>query len=355
MRTFPRRQDSAATIGMIDDGSAEVQLDTKGAGELSLRGVAGVDLDWFLALRCEQIASGRPLVAMLEGIAEAVPMSVAVTVCNLGDTHHTWEGVFRSVGIAFHRLMAEPPDTPARDENAGGADKPGAGDWSIVDPSPMRVEVVRTTAESLVRVLLDLEGFQEPVCRFEVADSIHVDGLRDLLRDLSREAGFRLDVDFKATRLSSSHVVMEDVGMVVGRALKEIFIQRMRQWGVNGAGSSVHSADDLERTPIHVGLSVEGRKFWTFIPFTMSDAELRQSFLIGHDVGRGLFSEDLDDFIDGLTGGLTASVVVHVRKPVAPEKGWPILFQSLGKAIAEALDRNPQRKGVIPGVKATLT
>jgi hypothetical protein len=166
----------------------------------------------------------------------------------------------------------------------------------------------------------------------------------------------RLEVDFTATRLSSSHVVMEDVGMVVGRTLKEVFVERMRRWGVNGAGSSVAAPGDLDPAagPVHVALSVEGRKFWTFVPFHGSVAEFRRGFLIGHDVGDGLFSEDLDDFIDGLSGGLTASVVVHVRAPVGPREGWPLVFRGLGAALAQALDRNPYRKGVIAGVKATL-
>ena len=353
MRTFPRSRDSAAVLGMIDDGSAEVRLEANAPGRLSLKGVGAVDLDWFLGLRCEQMSSGKPLVDLLGGIADAVPVQLDVTVCSVEDPHHSWEGVFRSVGIAFHRMMVERSDRPSG-EDGPEPDEPVESDWKVLRLSTMSAEVLRSTAESEVRVFLDCSGFQPTRCRFDVSDSIHVEGLGDLLEGLSRAAGVRLDVDFKATRLSSSHVVMEDTGMVIGRALNEVLVRRMRRWGINGAGSSVSSGEDLDQSPIQVGLSVEGRKFWKYVPFTMSYEEFRRSFLVGHTVGRGVFSEDLDDFIDGFSGGVMGSIVVHIRNPVTPREGWPMLFRALGAAIAETLDRNPSRKGVTPGVKATL-
>ncbi|MBV8269839.1 MAG: HAD family phosphatase, partial [Planctomycetaceae bacterium] len=116
MRTFPRSRDSTAVLGMIDDGSAEVRLEANAPGRLSLKGVGGVDLDWFLGLRCEQMSSGKPLVEILGGIADAVPVHLDVTVCSVEDPHHSWEGVFRSVGSAFLRLMVERSDRPSGED-----------------------------------------------------------------------------------------------------------------------------------------------------------------------------------------------------------------------------------------------
>src|SRR5512135_3442725 len=147
------------------------------------------------------MSSGKPLVDLLGGIADAVPVQLDVTVCSVEDPHHSWEGVFRSVGIAFHRMMVERSDRPSG-EDGPEPDEPVESDWKVLRLSTMSAEVLRSTAESEVRVFLDCSGFQPTRCRFDVADSIHVEGLGDLLEGLSRAAGVRLDVDFKATRLS---------------------------------------------------------------------------------------------------------------------------------------------------------
>ncbi|CAK0757329.1 hypothetical protein CCP3SC15_2290001 [Gammaproteobacteria bacterium] len=353
---FPRRTDSAAVIGMIDDGSAEIRITAAEKSTVSLKGTARIDLDWFLASRCEQLSSGKPLVALLEGIAAAFPLCIEITVCSFEDPHHTWEGIFRSVGIALKRLLLT--DLPEVEAGSIGEIPQDAGSgenhWTLLHESPMAVELLRKTAESEVRVVLDFSRCGPPLCRFEVADSIQVDGLNELLGELTHSAHCQLEIEFKATRINSSHVVMEDTGMVIGRALKTILVQRMWRSGINGAGSSIATPDDFDQSPVGVGLSIEGRKFWTFVPFYASHDEFRRQFLIGHTIGRGLFSEDLDDFIDGFAGGVSGSIVVHVRRPVSPQEGWPLIFRGLGKAIADALAPNPARKGVPPGVKATL-
>ena len=352
---FDRLQDSAAVLGMIDDGSAEVSIRAADRGELDLRSTSQVDLDWFLGLRCEQLETGRPLVEVMRGLAEGCSSRIEVNVCSLEDPHHTWEGVFRSLGIVLRRLYL--PETPLPTDFHSESPlvvKPSDTGWTISGESVSRAEVIRETAETKVRVHVDSSGFSPVRSRFEVSDSIHVEGFTSLLDELSRAAGLGLEVDFLAKYISSSHVVMEDTGLVLGRALKEILVARMEELGVNGAGSSVQAIEDLESKAIRVGLSVEGRKFLYWVPFSVNHAALRRDFIIGHTVGEQLFSEDLDDFLDGFAGGLAASVVVHVKDCLPAEIGWPLLFRALGEAIREALEPNPNRKGVPPGVKASL-
>ncbi len=353
---FPRKAGSAAVLGMIDDGSAEVRVTTSDEHTLSIQGTAQVDVDWFLASRCEQLSSGKPLVDFLKGMAAAFPMRLDILVCNFEDPHHTWEGIFRSVGIALNAMvMTTLPDTSITPIGpVGNSADAETRHWTLVHESPIAVELLRKTAESEVRVVLDFSRNGPPQCHFDVANSINIDGLPALLEELTHQAQCQLELWFKATRINSSHVVMEDTGMVIGRALKTILIQRMLHSGINGAGSSVTTSDDLGAAPIGVGLSIEGRKFWTFVPFQTNYAEFRRRFLIGHTIGAGLFSEDLDDFLDGFAGGISGSIIVHVRRTISPQEGWPLIFRSLGQAIHEAITPNPARKGLPPGVKATL-
>jgi HAD superfamily hydrolase (TIGR01509 family) len=347
---FPRAGESTAALGMIDDGSAEVHLCTAVEGLLKFRGASSIDIDWFLGLRCEQLSHGRPLVRLLEGLARELGLAISITLCSVEDPHHSWEGIFRSVGIALSRMHSFPMDSQLVDNSP----VPSPVGWNIESCSIDRVAVTRQTAESHVRVAIDWTGYAAPDCRFEVAESISIDGLAGFLNEFSRSAGCHLTIEFTATRFSSSHVVTEDTGLVIGRALRELYERRMKTNGANGAGSSVAAAQDLEDVPVHVGVSVEGRKFWKFVPFVERYDEFRKRFLIGHTVGDGMFSEDLDDFIDGFSGGMGCSVIVHVRDRVDPQTGWPLIFRGLGLSLATVLAENPRRRGLPPGVKGTL-
>ncbi len=70
IRSFRPRCPSAAALGMIDDGSAEVLIDLDKNGELAISAGATIDLEWFLSLRCEQLSSGRHLVDLLSGLGQ---------------------------------------------------------------------------------------------------------------------------------------------------------------------------------------------------------------------------------------------------------------------------------------------
>ncbi|MFP4477528.1 MAG: HAD-IA family hydrolase [Desulfatibacillaceae bacterium] len=349
---FDRLADEGAALGMIDDGSAEVMVRAGGEG-LELEGAGGLFLDWFLSLRAEQAENGRPMTELLEGLSLGLGIGIFVRVCSVEDPHHTWEGVFRSVGIALSAMYTPRPEAAAEPSEIEYLER--AGEVSVLARSADYAEVARATAESEVRVSVGFLPDAPSGYSFATGPTVDVGGLGELLGLLAENMGARLRVDFSATKLASSHVVTEDVGLVVGRALKEILLLRMTGRGVNGAGSSVVSATDLISDPVRVGVSIEGRKFLKFIPFSGNYQALREQFLIGRTICGNLFTEDLDDFLDGLCGGLSASVVVHVERDVEPEEGWRMLFANLGRALAMAFAPNPYRKGVSPGVKATLS
>jgi len=351
---FDQLKPTSAVLGMIDDGSAEVALTAAKAGELVLTSTMGIDLDWFLKLRCEQLAEGTPLVEMLEGLAAGASLKIEVVVASLEDPHHTWEGIYRSVGVALSRMYLPSVETMSFQDDRELQSRSSDSGWTVFGGSLSRAEVVRETAETKVRVAIDCSSNSGLKCQFEVADSIYVEGFRALLDEFCQASGISMEVEFLAKFISSSHVVMEDIGMVLGRALKEVLMTRMEEVGVNGAGCSVKDIDDLKRDIVRVGISVEGRKFLQWVPFTMPLERVKRELIIGQTVGDGLFSEDLDDFLDGLAGGLAASILVHIQDCGDPEEFWFQLYRGLGLAVADALSPNPPRKGVPPGVKATL-
>ncbi len=354
LKRFETDQMQTAAMGMIDDGSAEVLLDLSASAGLQLESVASIDLDWFLSLRCEQLANGAPLEKLLRGLSKGLDGFMRIRVCNLEDPHHTWEGIFRAVGIAMSKIFPEKHDYHYSETAHPPEKSVMPGDISILSRSVDGAKVIRKTAESHVMVGVDFSQRTPFKCRFDVSGSVRVEKFCDLLRLFSQAAGFSMDLDFNATALSSSHVAVEDTALVLGRALKEIFVLRMMTYGVNGAGCSIDTVEDFLTQTVRTGISIEGRKFWKIIPFDGDFVSMQKRFIIGQNVLGELFSEDLDDFLDGLAGGLGCSIVVHVKDIIDPDSGWKMIFENLGKAVNKAFAVNPRRKGVTPGVKATL-
>jgi HAD superfamily hydrolase (TIGR01509 family) len=351
IREFPEQEQAAVALGMIDDGSAEVFITISDTPLLDISAIENVDLDWFLALRCEQTISGKPLLEFAQGLAHGLRMQIAIKVCSVEDPHHTWEGIFRAIGIALSKIFT--PKSVALPYDYLIEKSVSEGELSVLAKSLHYSKVCRGTAESYVEVAVDFSKQRANSFTFNVAPSIDVSEFHNLLEILAKTADFTLQVDFNATVLSSSHVVLEDTALVLGRALLEILTLRMVKWGVNGAGASIDTYSSF--TAIRVGISVEGRKFWKFVPFEVSLEQVRQEFIIGHNIYKHLRSEDLDDFLDGLAGGLACSIIIHIEELIEPNLGWQLLFENLGKALKEVFVLNCNRKGVPPGVKATLS
>lgn len=359
IRSFTPRCPSAAALGMIDDGSAEVLIDLDKNGELEVSAGATIDLEWFLSLRCEQLSSGRHLVDLLSGLANGLSAKISLKICSFEDPHHTWEGIFRAVGIALNKIFA-PPNQPLIFSSPMESDMDG-GDIIIAARSGYLAEIRRQTAESELSAVIDFKKNQPMVFQYKGTPIAHfrgtnaLKGLGELLQMVAGEAGFTLQTVFRSKVLNSSHVLLEDTGMVIGKALREILVKRMMDLGINGAGSSIQKPLDFTDQKISVGLSVEGRKFWRFAPLNTTYQEIRQRLIIGHTIKGGLFSEDLDDFLDGLSWGLGCSLVIHVKNLPPAADAWVMIFKNLGIALREVFEINPYRKGVAPGVKANLS
>lgn len=364
-----RRASEGAALGMIDDGCATAAI-TFGAVGVSLTGAGGVLIDEFQETRCEQLSSGGPLVELLQGLSRGLNATIDIVVWSFEDTHHSWEGVFRGVGVALSYCFKPQPvnfNSQQPSQMLATHAHVESGELQILRREPYRATVERRTAESAVTVSVEFSPTDDQeqlshrapmaICRCDVDLSISygVQGLEGLFTLLAQRLGARVEIDFIATKLSSSHVVMEDIGLVMGRALLEVLKLRMELFGVNGAGSTIKVPTDIGAQDTHVGVSVEGRKFWRFIPQSGDYNALRRAFMIGQNCMGGLRSEDLDDFIDGLAGGMSASIVIQVCTMDDPDRVWREVFSGLGAALHEVFEANPCRKGVPPGVKATLS
>lgn len=358
----PYLRDGAPTsraLGLIDDGSCEVTLTRMPSitdGVMMLTGVAGYDAERFVGLRVEQLSDGRALVDVLQGIARACGLWIKVDIASVEDPHHTWEAIFRAVGVALRGLS---PVLLAHADGTGATvaapDEPRAAKGYGLTRTESAllggVRVLRTTAESECMVEVAV-GDGPLALTMATSPSVRSDGLIDLVAGLGAAAGLTGTIAFSALELSSSHVVAEDVGMTLGAALKELATDRMNAFGIEGAGSSIADAA-APLAPIRVGVSWEGRKFLQLVPVGWTREQLRDQ-VIGGTLSSGLFTEDLDDFLDGLVGGMGVSVVVHWEPVADLDAAWRLVFTGLGAALGGLLAPNHAKRALIAGVKATL-
>ena len=87
IKKFPLKKKQASTLGMIDDGSAITSIDFNATGS-ELKTTAGINRDWFLSLRCEQVETGRPLLELFEGLSEGLEAKIESTI-SVSYTHLT--------------------------------------------------------------------------------------------------------------------------------------------------------------------------------------------------------------------------------------------------------------------------
>ncbi|MGF1545517.1 MAG: HAD family hydrolase [Parvularculaceae bacterium] len=106
LRGFDLRDGAAASLGMIDDGAAEVLIDRDGPPGLDFTVHPSLPEDRVLGLRVEQMRAGRDLVALAEGVAAGLGARIVIRLCTFEDPHHSWEGVYRAIGITLNRLRA---------------------------------------------------------------------------------------------------------------------------------------------------------------------------------------------------------------------------------------------------------
>jgi len=338
-------QSGAAALGMIDGSSAEVAVES-GTGTLILESSGGVDLGWFLDLRCEQLQSGQPLVDLMHGLTHALRTDLRVLIVNVEDPHHAWEAVFRALGTALAKLCkAAPPGVEAL-QNAFPA--------AVLPDQALRIEPYGrpppsspcSCGESRAAVAIEIPPNSASRFRIEAHRSVQerLVGVPALLALLADAAGIGIQIDFGGPTLASSHIALERLGQTCGRALLELANRRAQHCGINGAGSNLELPQDLDDKRVTVGLSIEGRKYWRLVPFDGDHRRLRERFLIGASV-LGVRTEDLDDFIDGLACGLNACIMLHVKDCADAVQTWREIFAGIGAALREALNASPHRMG----------
>ena len=195
---------------------------------------------------------------------------------------------------------------------------------------PRRAEIIRETAETSIRVAIDLDG----AGRAEVATGIGF--LDHMLTALARHSLIDMTVAAKGDLHIDFHHTAEDVGIVLGQALKKALADKR---GIRRYGAALLPMDEALA---ECAIDISGRPFLAWaVPFARDkvgemDTELFEEFF------RALA------FNAGITLHMTLKAGTNAHHVAEA------CFKAAARALRQAVEPDPRAGGAIPSTKGVL-
>jgi imidazoleglycerol-phosphate dehydratase len=193
-----------------------------------------------------------------------------------------------------------------------------------------RAEISRDTAETQIRLVLELDG------RGGGERSTGVGFLDHMLDLLARHGRLDLDVSVTGDLETGSHHTVEDTGLALGRALDEALGDRAR---ITRYG---HAVVPMDESRAMCAIDVSGR------PLLVFDAELPPGGTGGMD------HELVDEFFRALASTAKLTLHIEVQRGSNAHHMIEAAFKAFARALREAVSIDPTESGV-PSTKGTLT
>ena len=186
----------------------------------------------------------------------------------------------------------------------------------------------RETKETTVDLTLDVDGSGT------TAVSTGIPFFDHMLEQLGKHSGFNLDIEAKGDLEVDLHHTVEDVGIVLGQALREALGDK------RGVRRFANSLVPLDEALVQVALDLSGR------PFLVYDVEPVAEWI-------GTFDPQLaEEFWKGFVDG--ARVTLHIRS-VSGKNGHHVIEASF-KGVARALrDAVKIESDDVPSTNGTLS
>jgi imidazoleglycerol-phosphate dehydratase len=191
-----------------------------------------------------------------------------------------------------------------------------------------KAELRRETKETAIDLVLVVDG------RGTTTISTGIPFFDHMLEQLGKHAGFNVGIDARGDLDVDLHHTVEDVGIVLGQALREALGDK------RGVRRFANALVPLDEALVQVALDLSGR------PFLVYDVEPVAEWI-------GTFDPQLaEEFWKGFVDG--ARVTLHIRS-LAGRNGHHVIEASF-KAVARALRDAVRIEGDdVPSTKGTLS
>ncbi|MEO3473529.1 imidazoleglycerol-phosphate dehydratase HisB [Roseomonas sp. CAU 1739] len=195
---------------------------------------------------------------------------------------------------------------------------------------PRRAEITRETAETAIRVALDLDGSG----RAEIATGIGF--LDHMLTALARHSLVDMTIAAKGDLHIDFHHTAEDVGIVIGQALRKALGDKR---GIRRYGAALLPMDEALA---ECAIDISGRPFlaWS-VPF-------------GRDKVGEMDTELFEEFFRALA--FNAGITMHVTLKAGTNAHHvaEACFKAAARALRQAVEPDPRAGGAIPSTKGVL-
>ena len=196
--------------------------------------------------------------------------------------------------------------------------------------APRRADVTRNTAETQIRVQLNLDG--SGVAKFATG----IGFFDHMLDQIARHGLFDIDIDAKGDLHIDGHHTVEDVGITFGQAIAQAVGDKrgLRRYG--------HAYVPLDEALSRVVIDFSGRP----------GLHMRVDFKSGM-VG-ALDTQLVYEFFQGFSNH--AGVTLHIDNLHGDNAHHQCetIFKAFARALRMALEIDPRAAGVIPSTKGSL-
>lgn len=196
---------------------------------------------------------------------------------------------------------------------------------------PRKASITRKTKETNIKLGINIDGKGD----YKINTSIpFVDHMLSLMSkhghiDLNVEAKGDIEVDY--------HHLIEDIGIVLGEAIKKALGEKLqiRRYG--------EAMTPMDESLAQVVIDLSGRSYLVYKVRTPKGSTQIQS------LGVSLF----EDFFRALTNhaGMNLHIILHYGRD--PHHIFEAIFKGFGRALRAASEIHPKTKGV-PSTKGTL-
>lgn len=197
------------------------------------------------------------------------------------------------------------------------------------------IKAVRKTTESVMGIILDFSplapNYREKICT-------PIPFLNHMIEHIAYRAGFNIKTTIELTDFTLTHLITEDLGMALGKAVKE-YIDTTD--GATGFGDAVGMIDEARAT---AAISFESRAY--------IDIDYHGN-AVPAEV-EGVLSEDLETFLEGFVQGAMCTLHIDLYKGHNGHHIWEAIYRALGTALNRATAVSEDRKGKTSGVAGKI-
>ena len=195
---------------------------------------------------------------------------------------------------------------------------------------PRTAEVSRDTAETKIKVRLNLDGTGESKLATGIGFFDH------MLDQIARHGLIDLDVQCEGDLHIDGHHTVEDVGIAIGQAVRQAVGDKR---GLTRYG---HSYVPLDEALSRVVIDFSGR------PGLVLDAHFTSGMVGAFD------TQLIHEFFQGFVNHALVTLHIDNLKGVNAHHQAETMFKAFGRALRMALERDPRMAGTIPSTKGTL-